>query len=147
MRISDCSSDVCSSDLVRPGKRNIAGQDLEQPSYEYGACHCRHQRVPDCRDRQPSSAPVDGSQASSVIFVQLFGLAACGFRLTGLVWSRLPNSSLIFSTLSSEGLWSRKLEPGRHIAPSGMLCRSEEQQDEPQTLMRTLYLASCLNKK
>src|SRR3546814_3646559 len=123
MRISDCSSDVCSSDLLtrRPGLRDkslsLAGKCLFPPPDKLLQCgQCL---------LFPSTDPAIHSFSSCrlSIFVCSPNRSCTKFRISAVRWIT----------------FARRLSSKRRI-------RSEEHTSELQSLMRISYAVFCLKK-
>src|SRR3546814_6841857 len=118
MRISDWSSDVCSSDLLDCLVNNAAGNFL-------------------ARSETLSPRAVD-----AVLAVVLHGTAyvtlACGQR-----WLAEERAGTVLSIVAT---YAETGSP--YVVPSAMAkARSEEHTSELQSLMRISYAVFCLNKK
>src|SRR3546814_2556077 len=124
MRISDWSSDVCSSDLYRwvvpSGRSRILGLDGYGWHHERGDARADHWRA--VRGR------VDGA------FHRL--APHHGRRSSGLRCQRITHAPLDPD---------RKNRPARAAHPAGI--RSEEHTSELQSLMSIPYAVFCLKKK
>src|SRR3546814_3128219 len=118
MRISDWSSDVCSSDLAVAAARAVAAMDRARRG---AGCHARAAaagRRYRCIDRVRAAAPGRHAVALAVRAVRVCRVAAAGSA------DRFPAA-------------------GRRRAGAG---RSEEHTSELQSLMRISYAVFCLKK-
>src|SRR3546814_3864993 len=117
MRISDWSSDVCSSDLADDGEHD-AGGDAEEPV-------------------QLEDRVAEGHGAWSVRFLPR-GAGGCGRSRSAAV---APHGRL----RTGSGPGSRRR--ARTASAVGRRSRSEEHTSELQSLMRISYAVFCLKKK
>src|SRR3546814_7097854 len=129
MRISDWSSDVCSSDLIR--RCGKSGPRL---------CGCASQRL--------KAAEAGGGVAARASLRQLSagrprrrdgGAGAAEGRGAARLARRDPGAD-------RRGGW-RPRDPGRRNRQACALSRSEEHTSELQSLMRISYAVFCLKKK
>src|SRR3546814_8861027 len=133
MRISDWSSDVCSSDLVGDelrvddlvaAARGFRAEALEHHHQHDGDDHPKHQIL----DQVIHSIALRGNAATLPDLCQLALRQRIHFRRTLARGSRLADHHL-------------------GVAPPQFPHRSEEPTSELQSLTRTSYAVFCLNKK
>src|SRR3546814_8981085 len=135
MRISDWSSDVCSSDLQRCERQKID---------PLGGCTTKAQRQKDRRDdqreqdRKPAVHLADKLVPFHLSFLPFVSRSA---RAVRRVWSG--------SAASRPWRHDRRVSGrgGSPSVPSADACRSEEHTSELQSLMRISYAVFCLQKK
>src|SRR3546814_2230821 len=128
MRISDWSSDVCSSDLLHRGEQGAGGGRLDA----HPAAMIQQQPT-------LSGRSLAGSAASS-------RMAMRGLR--PLTSGRRWRGGADFSGLPRCGSGRRSLlGPPRRAASPASPSRSEEHTSELQSLMRISYAVFCLTKK
>src|SRR3546814_1787923 len=126
MRISDWSSDVCSSDLI-DGKRGGADRDRHRQRDDHADPGAR------ISNKRPLHAPAPGASTAAVRAIRGDGIGTSGNRL-----SRAPASTVTLTAIVAPCSWTATC-----IASS----RSEEHTSELQSLMRNSYAVFCLNKK
>src|SRR3546814_6903879 len=119
MRISDWSSDVCSSDLARRSRRPAVGARPPPSRYRAGRICAR-------RDRRQSARSAGAISAA--------GPAVGVGRGGDLVGAVRPGRHLV----------DRRQHPGAAVPGRA---RSEEHTSELQSLMRISYAVFCLKKK
>src|SRR3546814_9657349 len=127
MRISDWSSDVCSSDLLR---LDLELEGIEFPEFPWllGASGT----LPDAERLARTLPSARGASA------RLFGLGADGYRL----------SAYHDYLQTHPGAWLAGASGRLRIDMFGnVLRRSEEHTSELQSLMRISYAVFCLQKK
>src|SRR3546814_3010467 len=146
MRISDCSSDVCSSDLVSVAAARSIWNKLEQ-AVGPGVPQDVLLSASDERLREAGLSRQKISYARS-----LAGQVATGT----LDLERLPEDDeqavALLTGIKGIGRWSAEIyllfaEGRPDIWPAGDLARSEEHTSELQSLMRISYAVFCLKKK
>src|SRR3546814_1389277 len=135
MRISDWSSDVCSSDLLNPRNRLSIGEIAAS-----------------LRDGAKYALAVGAAAATVGIVVGVVTLTGVGFKL----------SFIVTSTAAEMAGWIGTVVPAAWASPQGLtllftlvmtgiVCilmgRSEEHTSELQSLMRISYAVFCLKKK
>src|SRR3546814_1783075 len=118
MRISDWSSDVCSSDLFRH-----AHEQRLAPFRR--ACSCRHSAREPCRRFSTDAQHIPSGNALSQLLRRI----------------RRTYPATPFSRRSAE---ARRPEPSGSAIPTE---RSEEHTSELQSLMRITYAVFCLKNK
>src|SRR3546814_6488790 len=127
MRISDWSSDVCSSDLRED---RLALVPLNFPSGRTAICHLRRLREVDRANRTGQRAAIG---------------AAIGNRRARLIGPRARRSRKIIARRAIIDRGSRRRRDDR--ARRTVERRSEEHTSELQSLMRISYAVFCLKKK
>src|SRR3546814_4271017 len=118
MRISDWSSDVCSSDLSPNFQTDLLSCKLSSAQSE--ELRCRHLRLPGTAWTRSSTA------TSGKLWRNCLPVSRC----------RVPSAA------SSSG---RRFCDGLNV--EGWVSRSEEHTSELQSLMRSSYAVFCLKKK
>src|SRR3546814_1010561 len=126
MRISDCSSDVCSSDLASAG---CAGEDGTAGEVAEGT----------------AASPVAGGGAAGTSDIRprsCWTRPGCEVRVTCQAMNRVMAKNTIASHLVA---LDRKFDEPRE--PNTVAERTEEHTSELQSLIRISYAAFCLKKK
>src|SRR3546814_7413983 len=141
MRISDWSSDVCSSDLVRrnlPGlARLVAGSADAFPRRDAGRLERNHRRQAAHRDAAIAHPPPFGRGARLVAHPAVPGLDP----RKGEARERLGHADELLGARVRIGpVADPAFDPLKDR-------RSEEHTSELQSLMRTSYAVFCLKKK
>src|SRR3546814_5492630 len=117
MRISDWSSDVCSSDLYPRGSARIRG-NLDIPG-------TRRQDAALCRSPFPRPSPIVGYRRKR----------------------ERPAAAAVATAWDKKGRKAPRFRPPNSCADSLKRTRSEEHTSELQALMRISYAVFCLKKK
>src|SRR3546814_3724068 len=131
MRISDWSSDVCSSDLQRAGNGEGHHHGIESDEGQgRGKAVRRHQR------HQRFVVPLEGIEAHIAV-------AAAGEEGDEPEEKHDRRQQSLQHWPRPGGLWARL----RHRAPLARPWRSEEHTSELQSLMRISYAVFCLTNK
>src|SRR3546814_6877235 len=126
MRISDWSSDVCSSDLLQPGAAVFAGLEGTRPLLV---------EIQALASASPQATPrraVVGWDSGRLAMVLAVLEARCGLALAG---------QEVYLNVAGG------LRIGEPEADLAVAARSEEHTSELQSLMRISYDDFCLNKK
>src|SRR3546814_3182644 len=139
MRISDWSSDVCSSDLVHSGKCAVGRQSRRLGSEALPARTSTRAEIADHLRCDLALTHDDVVRAQPVQMLHLF--LRVGARDDGEV--RMAGARLLhdLSRVISFGYRDKQLGGGRKPR------RSEEHTSELQSLMRNSYAVFCLKKK
>src|SRR3546814_7180509 len=143
MRISDWSSDVCSSDLVGAfHQRQIAVRGSTQQRVEVGAG-----MIGDAH--RPSSGPFAKVRASQP-FVSVHAMVEPSARST--TWAPPPNAMMrgleqVFAHSKPQRPVSANASAHRLTKVRTCPGRSDEHTSELQSLMRISYAVFCLKKK
>src|SRR3546814_7703419 len=158
MRISDWSSDVCSSDLSAPGlERERLDQNLPACPSIVGDEPLRSQRGR-ARERLPCARPDPGRRATSSIRAQrladaeAMGQDRCPRRAGRRQAPPVGRRAVVHdgggrgarrrsAALEGQAQPAHRVEPRRRRS-----CRSEEHTSELQSLMRISYAVFCLKK-
>src|SRR3546814_8060627 len=140
MRISDWSSDVCSSDLVifEPGERYRL-RNLTKHQLVKGTVHpYRGEWIEFDVEQKPGKDPTAGTRVARKRRLSLFVL----MRALGYGDDHCPGFLEAFVREFSflEGQWEKE----RDLAPTQEEARSEEHTSELQSLMRISYAVFCL---
>src|SRR3546814_7342162 len=127
MRISDWSSDVCSSDLL--DRCNGSGRPC-------------HHFLPPARHRYKTGyhRPMRALQGCRT----MVRVRAC--RVSYSVATDVADSITVFSIAPILSISQRTISPG-FMKTGGLRARSEEHTSELQSLMRNSYAVFCLKKK
>src|SRR3546814_3977329 len=132
MRISDWSSDVCSSDLELADALGPAGDALGHDAGRGGAAAVVHRRVDVLTvDRQR-----DGLAQRQVLLATDQRVPVVEHEVVRAEEQRVERRLVVGLGLLDEG--------GRDV---GVVARSEEHTSELQSLMRISYAVFCLKKK
>src|SRR3546814_6755864 len=141
MRISDWSSDVCSSDLGVPDPRGWTSGESRSPRFQAVASTVAdYGKEP---GKTPSTGAYDHSQEVVRIGHQIFERisGACADSSDSLV-------SFLENRCSKRGVYrSELLDFIGNFGASDRIRRSEEHTSELQSLMRNSYAVFCLKKK
>src|SRR3546814_7390388 len=136
MRISDWSSDVCSSDLIGRGRVLREGTSVALLSLGGRLQECL-KAADDLAARGLSTTVADARFAKPIDTALLRRLAAEHAVLITVEEGAIGGfAAQVLQYLATEGLLDRGLA----------VRRSEEHPSEPQSLMRTSYAVFCLKK-
>src|SRR3546814_6324959 len=130
MRISDWSSDVCSSDLVR---LIMSSEDVIH-SFAVPAFRVK-------QDVLPARTTELWFKATRAGTYHLFCMEFCGADHSTM------GGSVIVMKAADYAQWLSSNAPLRSLAEQGAVVRSEEHTSELQSLMRISYAVFCLKKK
>src|SRR3546814_1247016 len=144
MRISDWSSDVCSSDLRGDAEALRSGEGLpEQPALLRGPrLHCH------ATEREDRSGPVGEGAGYRVLPAAGLLCEGVGREPHDAVGRRRPGPLVAAHRIARarQTLWGRPPTPAQG-GKLGTARRSEEHTSELQSLMRISYAVFCLKKK
>src|SRR3546814_1173397 len=141
MRISDWSSDVCSSDLARGNRAWIFAHLAHGSRARAKDLHRRAFRPFRQSDLARQSAPVGESTNLRIPVAAIVGRHI----LRPLARQRADKPAIVAEVVAAVmELHPVAVPRQRHI---GRMARSEEHTSELQSLMRTSYAVFCLNKK
>src|SRR3546814_3818918 len=126
MRISDWSSDVCSSDLHRITMTDFRLCSACRPCSQAGLCHCTQQLISD----QPEPT-----------------FARLRYSLGGDRPSQTTHHAGSRTRVHGPRLDTHDRKGGISRLPPRRLARSEEHTSELQSLMRISYAVFCLKNK
>src|SRR3546814_6566429 len=133
MRISDWSSDVCSSDLVRVDRIDVS-EDAEEPSARSYA-----RRSIEVNLFSPSRS--DG-EASISLYLESDGTVKLYELASDWIWTLRTGGTLFVDELQN-GLHPRALAALIQMFRDPTVNRSEEHTSELQSLMRISYAVFC----
>src|SRR3546814_5935975 len=148
MRISDWSSDVCSSDLILHKQRILNKSSGGMQAF---FMNTRRDRFKDPRVREALAYAFDFQWTNKTVYYGQYEQPASFFAPTELACSGLPQGEELEILERYRGRVPEEVFTTPYVPPktdgSGWPRRSEEHTSELQSLMRISYAVFCLKKK